>query len=265
MMWPNSTFEFRIFWIFWSLPVLMNQLSIPLPFLRLVFASGLPDDPICRLEALSIIGLLDAIGLFHRWRTCKNRTGQVHRQWPGFRHTPVFFFLFLHSFRHPFGAANQAEIFGAAERDEMADVEQTKKIVAFVTCEISFGQDVCELMCLVSMYLIWILGSKLIMWNNQTCLIVVLITASLSSNTYNIALDWEKIRIRKHIVNMKRNRIVVRRWSFGLILRALAWRDAMQQVSLCQWILGFIGLVWRTMEHFYNQFPKIQSWDTIHP
>ena len=28
----------------------------------------------------------------------------------------------------------------------MADVEQMKKIVPFVTCEISFGQIVCELM-----------------------------------------------------------------------------------------------------------------------
>ena len=28
----------------------------------------------------------------------------------------------------------------------MADVEQHKKIVPFVTCEITFGQNVCELM-----------------------------------------------------------------------------------------------------------------------
>ena len=28
----------------------------------------------------------------------------------------------------------------------MADVEQMKKVVPFVTCEVSFGQSVCELM-----------------------------------------------------------------------------------------------------------------------
>ena len=28
----------------------------------------------------------------------------------------------------------------------MADVEQMKKIVPFVTCEITFGHNVCELM-----------------------------------------------------------------------------------------------------------------------
>ena len=62
---------------------------------------------------------------------------------------------------------------------------------------------------LVSMYLIWILGSRLIPSNNQsratlrvleTCLIVgllpfviILITASLSSNAYNKASWWEEL------------------------------------------------------------------------
>ena len=34
----------------------------------------------------------------------------------------------------------------AASRAEMADVEQMKKIFPFVTCEITFGQNVSELM-----------------------------------------------------------------------------------------------------------------------
>ena len=37
-------------------------------------------------------------------------------------------------------------ILDAANRAEMADVEQMKKIVPLVTCEITFGQNVCELM-----------------------------------------------------------------------------------------------------------------------
>ena len=32
----------------------------------------------------------------------------------------------------------------------MADVEEMNKIVPFVTCEISFGQNVCELMFCVN-------------------------------------------------------------------------------------------------------------------
>ena len=43
-----------------------------------------------------------------------------------------FFFLFLHPFRHLFGAASQTENFGAQMRAEMADVEQMK-IIPFVT------------------------------------------------------------------------------------------------------------------------------------
>ena len=66
---------------------------------------------------------------------------------------------------------------------KMADVEHTQKMIRFITCEVSLCQYVCELI-LVSMYLIWILGSKLILSNNQsratlwvlgTCLIVGLL------------------------------------------------------------------------------------------
>ena len=48
--------------------------------------------------------------------------------------------------RRRFGAAGQAEILSGANRAEMTDVEQMKKIVPFATCEITFGQYVCELM-----------------------------------------------------------------------------------------------------------------------
>ena len=38
------------------------------------------------------------------------------------------------------------EFLAQPSRVEMADVEQMKKIVPFVTCEVTFGQSVCELM-----------------------------------------------------------------------------------------------------------------------
>ena len=53
--------------------------------------------------------------------------------------------MLLHPFRHRVGAAYQAGILSAASRAEMADVAQMKKIVLFVTCEITFSQYVCEL------------------------------------------------------------------------------------------------------------------------
>ena len=53
--------------------------------------------------------------------------------------------LFLHPFRHRFRAAGKAGILSAAKRAEMADVEQSKKIIPLITCEVSFGQYVCDL------------------------------------------------------------------------------------------------------------------------
>ena len=114
--------------------------------------------------------------------------------------------LLLHPFRHRFGAAYQAGILSAASRAEMADVEQMKKSVPFVTCEITFGQHVCELMFRINVtnlnLRIKINPVKQPIQSNSvvldTCLIVelrpliiILDTASLSSNTYNTALEPE--------------------------------------------------------------------------
>ena len=58
----------------------------------------------------------------------------------------------MHPLRHRFGTAYQAGILRAASRAEVADVEQMKKIVQFVTCEITFGQNVCELVFGVNIF-----------------------------------------------------------------------------------------------------------------
>ena len=84
----------------------------------------------------------------------------------------------------------------------MANVKQIQQMIPFITCEVSLGQYVCELVFGVNA-LDLDFGSKLIRSNNQssatlsvleTCLIVgllpfmiILITGSLSSNTYNKA------------------------------------------------------------------------------
>ena len=61
---------------------------------------------------------------------------------------PQYFLLLFapSSFSPSFGAACRAGILSAGNRAEMADVEQMKKIVPFVTCDIAFGHNVCELM-----------------------------------------------------------------------------------------------------------------------
>ena len=53
----------------------------------------------------------------------------------------------------------------------MADVEQMKKIVPFVTCEITYGQYVCE----------FVFGINVSNLVGLRPLIIILITASLSS------------------------------------------------------------------------------------
>ena len=70
---------------------------------------------------------------------------QVHRWRFQFCHTSFSSFLLLHPFRHRVRSAYQAGILSARSRAEMDDVERMKKIVSFVTCEITLGQDVCEL------------------------------------------------------------------------------------------------------------------------
>ena len=119
---------------------------------------------------------------------CKSRLG----------HNSFFFFLLLYPLRHC-GAAYLAEIIGATNTAEMADVKQMKKIVPLITCEISSGQNVCELMFGVNVTDLNF-ESKLILSNNESRatlwvrevglrpLIIILITASLSLKTYNIAL-----------------------------------------------------------------------------
>ena len=53
------------------------------------------------------------------------------------------------SFSPTVGAAYQADILGAASGAEVVDVEHLK-IVPFDTCEMTFGQNVCELVSGVS-------------------------------------------------------------------------------------------------------------------
>ena len=95
----------------------------------------------------------------------------------------------------------------------MANVKQTQKMIPFVTCEISLGQHVCELVFGVNVFDFGFWGSKLILSNNQsratfwvleTCLIVgllpfmiILITASLSSKHTTKLLDVEIGRLRE--------------------------------------------------------------------
>ena len=87
----------------------------------------------------------------------------------------------------------------------MGDVEQMKKIIPFVTCEITFCQNVCELMFGFNasnlnfrFEINPVKQSKATLWVLDACLIVglrlsiiIVIMASFSSKTYNKALEPE--------------------------------------------------------------------------
>ena len=86
---------------------------------------------------------MDAIGLF----SDEELVGTCEDSFIAADFDLFFSFLLLHPVHHRVGAAYHAGILSAANRAEVADdVEQMKKIVPFVTCEITFGQHVCELM-----------------------------------------------------------------------------------------------------------------------
>ena len=118
--------------------------------------------------------------------------------------------------------------------------------------------------CLVSVYRIWILESKSIPSNNQPRETVW--ASGYVSHSWTPALDYHfdhgfvvfkhvqhrdglgKFDVRKHTISVKQLRTIVLGWNFGLILLSCARHDAMPQVSLCWWIIGFtwLRLQWNT-------------------
>ena len=130
------------------------------------------------------------------WRHRIRRT--IHHCWARLGHNPFSFFLFFGIFNNV-DASSILTCASAAWPEHPQSLEMISMTFAAVIWD---ADDPCFL---VSMYLILIFGSKLIRSNNQsratrwvleTCLIVellpliiILITASLSSNTYNKA-SW---------------------------------------------------------------------------
>ena len=99
------------------------------------------SHPAFRFHCVSIPGLLDAIGIFaveELAGTCEDKFIAVDFD---LCHKSFFSLLFLHPLGHCFRAAYQAGILSAASGAEMSGVEQIKKAVPFVTCEVTFGQN----------------------------------------------------------------------------------------------------------------------------
>ena len=224
------------------------------------FASGFPVlDQSVRQGALSIPGLFDQCNrtVYNR-RTCRDREG--------------------HPSRPRFGAAGQAEILRAAQRAEMADVKQMKKIVPLIACEISFCQYLCKLVFGVDILdlilVVQINSVKQPIKSNS-------VGSGYMSHSWTSAIDdhfdhdfvilkdvrhrtkSRKLRVRRHTVNIVQIKIVVLGWNLGFVLGVLVWCGITRQVSVYL-TFGVVELVWCTLKHFSNQIQKIKSWNSIH-
>ena len=153
----------------------------------------------------------------HQIRRSRLRHHQIHRS--RLRHRRTFCgSIFLPSLWHGTLLSVWKKEMAARDHREIHDIQQTKKIVPLITCEITFAQNVSELVLGVNIFDLD-LGSKLILSNNKssatlrvldTCLIVtllplmiILITASLSSRMYNWGLAVRRICVCGDVVHMR--------------------------------------------------------------
>ena len=113
----------------------------------------------------------------------------------------------------------------AASRAEMADVEQTKKIVPFATCEVIFVQNVCELMFGTNV-------SNPVKQPKQLC-------GSVTHGTPAFGY------------HLNHGFVVLKG---GVLGNRFAW-NSLRCLAL---------LVWKGMKYFNHQIPKIESEHSIH-
>ena len=152
----------------------------------------------------------------------------------------------------------------------MADVEQSKKVIPFVTCEVSFGQSVCDLVFGVTSpnlnLGVQIDSVKQPIKRNS-------VGSWHMSHCWTPAFDYHldhgfivlehvqhsnwlrKSDIRRHIINMKQLWTTVHGWSFR-VTRCHMFPCAEGPWSC--WV-GF-----GRNEIFLQPIPKIPSWDTVH-
>ena len=117
--------------------------------------------------------------MVHGWGTCQNSCFQAHC----FDFATILSSVFCSCILSAIVLGQQVKLkLWAQQREEMADVEQMKKIVPLITCEITFGQHVCEfdVWCRCTLF-----GSRwpqLIVSNNQSR--ATLWVLALSSKTF---------------------------------------------------------------------------------
>ena len=211
----------------------------------------------------------DAIGLFADEElvgTWEDKLIAVDFDFATLRFFP--FLLLNPFFAIVLGQAYQAGILSAASRAEMADVETNQE-----DCSSRVKLPLVKLStswCLVSMYRIWILESRLILSNSQskatlwvldTCLIegirpliIILITASFSSKDIQRSIGTRMCSAWWTMINIGQIEIGVRGWN--LFSHVWHWElptgFTMALTSLV--LLVWFGEVWNTSFFFPHVF-----------
>ena len=238
----------------WRCPITRQNMHLAVAF-ELDCASGFEFVLILLSRFACIPRLFDAIGLFANEElvgTWEDKFVAVD-----FGFATLLFPLVPASFSHRCGAAYQAEILSATSRTEMADVEQMKQIVPFVTCEITFGKNVCELMFGIN---VWNLNSGIKInpvkqqiqrnsvgcWHTSHCGTSAFfdyhpfITASLSSKTNNRALEPERVPLDGTWSKLVRSRLVFCFRMFDWLFAVKFHRGSLSSLVLLVWF----GVEW---------------------
>ena len=151
-------------------------------------------------------------------------------------------------FRHRWEAASKAEIMSTAERAIMADVEQMKKTFPFVTYGIALWSK-----CLVSIYLIWFLGSKLNPFKQpiQSNPVGSGNVSHCGTSTFDNHFDYSLIVLQDTQHSTKS------RWSY-------VWRNVINiiriQIDVLRWIWVFSCGVWCFATGLPATFDLCFSW-----
>ena len=204
---------------------------------------------------------------WHCWRPCTTSRYQIsHRS--RFGGNPFFAITFLQPLRPGLGAAL---------RSEKADIKQTQKVVPFITCEVSFGQNVCELVFGVDVFDLD-LGVQVISvekpvksnsvapWNMSEC----------QTSAFDDHLDYcfvffkdvqhssfmTRIRVWGDKIDIGQFKMSLRNWSVSLRIELFLECFTRQRVSSSLVCLSL--LIWVWMHHINNQIPKIKRGNTVH-
>ena len=150
----------------------------------------------------------------------------------------------------------------AAERAEMADVKQMKKIVPLITCEVPFCQHACELVFgvdVLDLNLRFQINTvEQPVKSNSLVLDTCHCWTSAFDDHFNHCFvvlknvehrtEWRRLHVWRNIINITQSKIVVMNWNLGLVLGVLVWCGVTRRVSsyLIFGIFDWFGDEWNT-------------------